>query len=511
MEYKDEKAALYRELVLAGANEKESAKVARHCTVPAELVQAWINRFYSTTRRVPIYVDTPRLVNASKLGADPEFMLATKPPQGQQLKYLSAQNSGLETMRAFGSDMSGRQAELRAYPDRSALRVVASLVDTLRYMALSTVGTEWQWLAPAMWITENGRYDGFGGHIHLGRRRPDRESNVMGLDIITNALITGECVDKSGALHRRGHTAYGKYGDWRSQEHGFEYRTMPTWLDSPWSAFLTLTLCKLVPRFWTEGTTTLINKKPMALEFMHNLLRMYANLDDDAALALWSWDNFGPPKYSSEDFQTKWGAFLAITPSYFHMYYPSVIKPSEITCREVYWYLRQRAAIPNQAPIGDPTWTPTELPAGFSVLSINPHVYGTAEIGQGLVSKYAVFLGASAGQVPSLCLDVLEGLRLDLRTIRAAYTRISSIEGPLKLILRKPGDSKYDIRIMLQYSGHRPEPILTSEVRRFLVDSGLFPIVRVTEIDRLSEWCTAKPLVNKLVGQLDTCESKGYL
>src|SRR6266446_1625709 len=161
------------------------------------------------------YPKTPRLCNRFKLGADPEFTF-----QGKDGSYIYAENLGLTTLTGFGCDMSGRQAEIRAYPSRFALEVVASIADSLRWMGGVengvTLGLNWQ--ATAF----NGK-DGCGGHIHFGRRRPQlRERQTL----------------------TPGH--YGKAGDIRVTNHGYEYRTPSTPLSSPWLTYFTLVVNKLM-------------------------------------------------------------------------------------------------------------------------------------------------------------------------------------------------------------------------------------------------------------------------
>src|SRR5581483_4609146 len=57
------------------------------------------------------------------------------------------------------------------------------------------------------------------------------------------ASIPREMAERRGGDRLGQH--YGMPGDFRLQTHGYEYRTFPSWLDSPALAFISITLAKL--------------------------------------------------------------------------------------------------------------------------------------------------------------------------------------------------------------------------------------------------------------------------
>jgi len=319
---------------------------------------------------------TPRLVNRFKLGADPEFTF-----QGKDGSYIYAENLGLTTLTGFGCDMSGRQAEIRAYPSRFALEVVASIADSLRWMGTTgngaTLGLNWQATA------YNGK-DGCGGHIHFGRRRPQlRELDTNILDSTTKRLLHEGVFNGYSFRERQtlapGH--YGKAGDIRITNHGYEYRTPSTPLSSPWLTYFTLVINKLMVYHGQSST------QPKAAEWFIELLKLYEDKDDDAAIALSALRKFGLPKESKEDFKGKWGVSSGLpAPEKCDRFFPSMIKGEDSTCRELFRHFMNGLDIPCRWP--KPTWGPYFLPKGFQLVNVQPHTLGhLPDVGMNLISK----------------------------------------------------------------------------------------------------------------------------
>lgn len=328
---------------------------------------------------ITTYPRTPRLINRFSLGADPEFVFIDKLDH-----YMYAENLGLNTLQAFGCDMAGRQAELRAHPSKFALRVVASLVDTLRWMAYAhPTSVTYKWAAMAF----NGR-DGIGGHVHFGRRRPDLEHDKVILDTTTMTLLGLGVINKSFFDQRVRETrAYGGYGDVRRQSHGYEYRTLPTQMASPWMFYFTLVLNKLV---LYQGSAW----KPLpanAAKEVTALFEKFADRDDDAAIALKALKLYGLPRDVNTDFKQIWGVetnpyLLSNKVDPERLFFPSTIRPQEETCNELFDFLVQGTAIPKRIP--SCTWTPYALPLSFFKVAVSQHTLGHApDIAMNLISR----------------------------------------------------------------------------------------------------------------------------
>lgn len=213
----------------------------------------------------------------------------------------------------------------------------------------------------------------------------------MALDTLTHWLFEAGVFSRQDAITRiqrsDGHGGYGRLSDLRRQAHGYEYRTMPSWLDSPWLAFFVLTLCKLAvydPSLLPVlGRNVRFNAMPSAL--LVNLLRFYKHSDDDAALAYTLLLEQGVPHYDRTDFRARWGVFPPARSYKDVKIIPSVIHatPEEIT--EMHMALRLRR-VPEPVTL-DPTWSPAFLPDGYlyvpSVVETH-HAPGFGELVVGL-------------------------------------------------------------------------------------------------------------------------------
>lgn len=316
------------------------------------------------------YPRTARLVNRFKLGADPEFVMSDA--WGH---YVFAENLGMTTLTAFGCDMAGRQAEIRAYPSRFALEVIASIMDSLRWMAyVYPQSLDANWNAVAF----NGR-DGCGGHVHFGRRRPNRDLDINTLDQVARLLGKYDVFDRKGIADRREHTHYGDLGDVRPQKHGYEYRTFPTQLSSPWLAYFTLVLSKL---------SVFVGTPPEDKEGVLKLFKAFECRDDDAAIALRAVELFGFPKQFNTDFKKNWGISLTTTPTKWdRFFFPSMIKPSQRTCESLFNLFTRGIAPLAELPTCN--WEPYLLPDKVYKVRVQQHTMGHApDIAMNLVSKH---------------------------------------------------------------------------------------------------------------------------
>lgn len=372
MKWLDKRDAFYRLAVQHGVSSRGQLEklFPLGYDVPESIMDRWVRRLGEAPAD---FSSQRRYVNRFKLGADPEFIFTV----GVGRKDASAFH--LKQGLAFGADNNGRLTEIRPYPSRSALEVVASILETFRWMVFwkpLTLGYQWQ---AGAFLQD----DGLGGHVHFGRKRPDRALEIKALDVIEEDMLTLGWYPMREVMARRGGDAhnqkYGGLSDFRLQTHGYEYRTFPSWLDSPALAFLTLTLSKLAVHDPDVIKGMKLDKKQMFYR-LRNLLSYYKDMDDDARLALRVLNN---QKFTHKggDFRTRWGFGIPlIGPGPNVKYIPSAIKPSPFTSEEVFAHLRTGEPIINRMPAM--TWEPAGPPEGYKMMIDETPTNGAKGIGE---------------------------------------------------------------------------------------------------------------------------------
>jgi len=498
MQFADEKRRLM-ELVINHRISKDEFMEFAHkqgIAAPDDILKRWGNRYFGAPKCKRS--ENPRHVNRFSVGADPEFVFA-HPQSGTP--YIYTKNLGLNTLKAFGADMTGRQAEIRAYPSKSVLEVVASIVDCFRHMVDDNPKLySYAWKAPGFCAP-----DGCGGHIHFGKQKKDAiKPTLSSLDHLTKLLVATNVVDKQGSLARQSGTNYGKPGDYRLQPHGFEYRTMPTWLDSPWSAFLTITLAKLCT-FHQLNETMASNPftDGASRQTVENLLRAYANVDDDARIALVGLYLHGMPMYSGADFKKAWGISTkkdVIKPAIAkgRRYYPPVIAPTEDTCDELFQYLTEGTPLEFYFP--KPTWSPYHLAADVFPIEIPPHVPGLPEVAAGLLSKgiEVTFASSSAGIV------LPDKYEFNGFNVRAQFEKLFS--GKKLHFLQTHDTERITIYIPPDIAkNYVVDRGIVAKWKTFLCKSGLFPITsyeKIADIQPSEYLKVKKKSEEKLIGTM---------
>lgn len=338
-----------------------------------EISSARLDRWFKEVLAIPtVFSSQRRYVNRFKLGADPEFIFQV--PSGNR---YDARLLGLQQGLAFGMDNNGRLTEIRPHPSRSALEVVASILTTLRWLAVIFPNTvDFHWVSG---VFLHG--DGIGGHVHFGRKRPSRGSEIAALDTISNELVNVGCYSLADILLRRAgdqhNQHYGMPGDFRHQMHGYEYRTFPSWLDSPQLAFLILTLSKLAvhnPKLF-QGYPVLVPHRYN--QRVRNLLSYYKDTDDDARLAL-SLIAKGFPRHLGGDFKTRWGISKVSGPKI--EFIPMCFAPTKAEIDEVFAYLRGQAPLGMKIPVVN--WGPPRPPSGYDMVINQTNTYGAKGLGE---------------------------------------------------------------------------------------------------------------------------------
>lgn len=467
MEYRDEKRRLYHMAVELGLPSDHD--FAAYTGVPRELVKKWMKQFFAPPKMMLACPLNPQLVNKFSLGADPEYAFVDVLG-----KYCHAQDVGMSTILPFGCDMAGRQAELRAHSSRFALEVVASLVDALRWIPQFYDTDHLKWVA--MPYVGN---DGCGGHIHFGRKRPTRDAEVRLLDNAFFMLTATGVFNPLSVKMRGSNTKFGGYGDYRLQSHGYEYRSFPTWMYSPWGAYFTLVISKLMLYHGVNFQAV----RGQEMWQLINLLRLYRNVDDDAAIALKAWHQRGFPIPDEKCFRERWGVEKKMQPgpprSLQSLYFPLSLVPEEKTVIELWQHLSGGWGMPQRAP--KPNWEPFELGRDFSPVRVQPHVFEIPNIAQGLVSKYYRVSVAFARQVNTIdIMGAVEGL--DKRAIVEHFNAL-------------------DVATTFSYAPHDkglyfqigiPKVIMddrekVKQVRSILADTQLFPVCKGEDI-RTADW-----------------------
>lgn len=372
-----ERKAFFRDIVTYGAKDLQLlTQLAPWRQQSSAQLARWWDKFQADSKEFEL-TNTPRLVNHWALGADPEFVftetLAVRGLDGAkevgEAMRVNAEDMKLKAGRAYGADNNGRLVEIRPAPSKWALDMLASMHTTMRWLCiLHPKVRRLGWVAGAFKFK-----DGLGGHVHFGCKRkvawPVQVEALDQVDILLEHMgvfPAAECaVRRGGDAHKQ---FYGQYGDYRKQKHGYEYRTFPSWIDSPWMAYLCLVLSKLAaydPELFVHGA----GKLPQP-ELIRNVLRYYSGLDDDAKLALRALKVHGFPRFIGGDFKTRWGleGYPAVLKLHNEIkYVPSMI-PAEPACIGELWRHFYTGAPIANGTVPAITWTPTKPPEGFTML-----------------------------------------------------------------------------------------------------------------------------------------------
>lgn len=482
MEYQGEKHR-FLNLLVDNAYGPTEAGMEVLATVPKTMKAAWIRRFYAKQEAL-ILPKEPRLLNRFMVGADPEFFLLDAAG-----RYSHAETHGLNTLTAFGCDLAGRQAELRVAPSRFVVESIASIVETLRWMvqAYPTTGnTKWTSL-PFLAGGPHG-IDGAGGHVHLGRKHCELKDQVSSLDSATKLCLHSGILSLELFVQRQQGTAYGKWGDHRIQPFGFEYRTPPTWMSNPRTAYLVLVLHKLCS--YHPTVLKVPETKGKAQQQVLNLLRLYRGLDDDAALALRSIQALGWPVEDTSDFKGRWGVEklgpnqVEQTPGRY--YYPPVIGAAEPTTQQVFEHLNGATKeLPKAA--GIVTWDIHQVQKGMKIIQMQAHAKHLGDFCSGLMG-YRWDMMFSTHHNVNL---IVQGPKdyFDWKALKEAFEPLDIKVNPSD----HPKSCGVYIPVRLLSDEVRPE--LRKQVRDILGNGKLLPMFKASEWKEFDQTRWAQPLV----------------
>ena len=172
------------------------------------------------------------------LGADPEFVLA-----GDDGRILHA-GRWLPKSGSVGCDRVRLRerwlyalAELRPRPAAEPEQLLAAICSELERAERMLEGRAAAWLAGGLPHPKLP----LGGHVHFSGIRCTGEL----LRVLDNYLaLPVLMVEDEESLRRR--PAFGSLGDHRFKPHGFEYRTLPSWLVHPQVAAGVLALARII-------------------------------------------------------------------------------------------------------------------------------------------------------------------------------------------------------------------------------------------------------------------------
>jgi hypothetical protein len=181
-------------------------------------------------------------VNKFEVGCDPEFAVLDKTGN-----LVDVQNLGHEGV--VGYDHGGDCAELRPAQARGLWTLIKRLQVLIAppYPSLKPFYQQ-RWRAGAYYRSTDGETVALGGHVHFNIHRSLFPPLALSaLDRVTNVLERCDILPRGECVVRRTQTLYGKWAQIRhdTPDQHVEYRTMASWLFSPWISFLCLTLAKL--------------------------------------------------------------------------------------------------------------------------------------------------------------------------------------------------------------------------------------------------------------------------
>jgi hypothetical protein len=210
---------------------------------------------------------TPTLVRPKMpvftIGADPEIMLRGKQGVIAACSIVSEMDAHHNAYGSYGRDGCDQILELRPKAATTPYMLVKNIQKVIELACSKN-----RHLLNHAWMAGSFKEDwGIGGHIHFGVRQ--RPFMVPMLDHFLAGFVT-LIESKEEAIARRGKKGYGKMGDFRHQDWGFEYRTLSSWIASPCVALAVLSLAKhIMNQFEIEDNHI----------FQDGSLRTYLELD----------------------------------------------------------------------------------------------------------------------------------------------------------------------------------------------------------------------------------------
>ena len=177
------------------------------------------------------------------LGCDPELVCRLNGKFTSASEYFRPSSS-------MGLDGNDSIAEIRPGLSESPIKKKKKIKTVLEY------GNEKH---PELEFFSGHYVDGYpiGGHIHISAKPTDEL--IDSLDTVLYSF--SDCIDDKDQRHKRETSGYGNRKSHSSKYYGFEYRTPGSWLLSPSTALVTLTLAKLTTIGVLEDHIDFVNIK----------------------------------------------------------------------------------------------------------------------------------------------------------------------------------------------------------------------------------------------------------
>ena len=176
------------------------------------------------------------------IGADPEFACVHKRRIVPAHDYVDTDDT-----LDFGCDGNEITFELRPAPSKNPIQIVNNIRDIfIRQVIKDPQFLKFKWVAGS-WHKGYA----FGGHVHFGLTSNQicHSDAVEFLDHYVGACCLLIEKKEDAIMRRRTDLhgqQYGRMGDMRVQDWGFEYRPMNSWLSTPYVAAAMLCLSKTV-------------------------------------------------------------------------------------------------------------------------------------------------------------------------------------------------------------------------------------------------------------------------
>ena len=199
------------------------------------------------------------------LGCDPEIVTRLNG------KFVNAHNY-YKSASSFGLDGCESIAELRPGFSESPIDLTAKIYQIIEYGHSKAQDLEF---FACHFVDQHA----LGGHIHLSLS-PTPEI-ISALDTVLYSL--SNCIDDKEQRTKREKCGYGKRKAFRNQPHGMEYRTPGSWLLSPSTTLVTLTLAKLAVIGATELNLDFneIKGRQHSQTFLRNIRNNFSEIPSD--------------------------------------------------------------------------------------------------------------------------------------------------------------------------------------------------------------------------------------
>jgi hypothetical protein len=186
-----------------------------------------------------VFIPTKNVIDFT-MGADPEFVCLDGDDKVVKASSSCEWERGSDRDK-LGADGNGIVFEVRPKPTTDPLKIVHDIHSTfMKHIGKFPKFANYKWLAGS--CQKNMI---IGGHVHFGFKpttATHQDYTYMLSQYVGSISILLE--DKTQGKRRR--NDYGFYGDHREQTYGLEYRSMGSWLTSPYIASAFLCLSKIV-------------------------------------------------------------------------------------------------------------------------------------------------------------------------------------------------------------------------------------------------------------------------